>query len=129
MSADRSPQFGASAARGRQSPRKAPSPRLLAYILPAKPRQKGPVTLDHVKRKSEALDHFLWAELLYVSCFLELRAVQSGPRPLLAEQSVSGEEEEAMAKVELARNKMAACYAALLLGLSAPQHHHLACGR
>ncbi|CAL8299373.1 unnamed protein product [Lota lota] len=47
----------------------------------------------------------------------------------MKQESVSREEEEMMVKVELARNKMAVCYASLLLGLAMPQHHHMACGR
>ncbi|CAL8292506.1 unnamed protein product [Merluccius merluccius] len=113
--------------RRQHSPRKIPT-QLLAYGASSRPA-RGRVTMETVKRKSPELDEFLSVLLLYLSCFLEQKALQSKPRPLMVEHRGSRVEEEAMVKVELARNKMAACYSTLLLGLSSPQHHHMACGR
>ncbi|XP_030203560.1 protein phosphatase 1 regulatory subunit 36 [Gadus morhua] len=146
------PTFGTVTDRGRQSPRKAMS-HLSAYVNSTKPRQRGPVTMENLKKvavglllqsqsppiprclldvlKREELDDFLMALLLYLACFREQHALQSRPRPLMGSvrESVSREEEEVRVKVELSRNKMAVCYSALLLGLASPQHTHTACGR
>ncbi|CAL8365756.1 unnamed protein product [Arctogadus glacialis] len=146
------PTFGTVTDRGRQSPRKATS-HLSAYVNSTRPRQRGPVTLENLKKvavglllqshsppiqtrclldvlKREELDDFLMALLLYLACFREQHALQSRPGPLMGSvrESVSREEEEVRVKVELSRNKMAVCYSALLLGLASPQHTHTACG-
>lgn len=49
----------------------------------------------------------------------------------LRDQSVTEQQEmvEAAAKVYLAQKRLASCYASLILGVSLPQRHHMACGR
>ncbi|XP_023667791.1 protein phosphatase 1 regulatory subunit 36 isoform X1 [Paramormyrops kingsleyae] len=81
--------------------------------------------------RGDALDDFLRALLLYLSCFFEKRMLAKKTKTRVADQSVTGRQEmvEAGAKVDLAQKQLASCYASLILGASLPQHHHMACGR
>ncbi|KAK6481462.1 protein phosphatase 1 regulatory subunit 36-like [Huso huso] len=81
--------------------------------------------------RSQQLNNFLSALLLYVSCYFEKEALERKPKPLMSEQSVTERKAvaEACAKVEIARKQLALKYSILVLGLGMSQQHHMACGK
>ncbi|XP_066572075.1 protein phosphatase 1 regulatory subunit 36 [Amia ocellicauda] len=81
--------------------------------------------------RSQQLNDFLSALLLYLSCYFEKQALEKKPKPLMAEPSITERRNmaEACAKVELARKKLAFMYSVLVLGLGLSQQHHMDCGR
>ncbi|MBN3271626.1 PPR36 phosphatase, partial [Polyodon spathula] len=89
-----------------------------------------PVCFTTVMR-SQQLNNFLSALLLYVSCYFEKEVLERKPKPLMAEQSLTERKAvaEACAKVEIARKQLALKYSILVLGLGMSQQHHMACGK
>ncbi|XP_069887975.1 protein phosphatase 1 regulatory subunit 36 isoform X1 [Dipodomys merriami] len=111
---------------------------------------QGPVTLDDVKfvallsleatemqricsfttfLRNKNLDSFLMALLYYLSHYLEKNSLEKKPKSYMVGLVEKKELELVLSKLEAAQKYLAKKYCSLVLGLSVPDRHHMACGK